>query len=256
MNTLWIILISLLVLAAIGYVVFGGNSTTQTASTASESYSLEISNFAFNPQNLSIKAGDSVTWTNKDSATHTITSDSGNGLNSNSLGTGETYSYTFTVPGTYPYHCKFHPGMTGTITVLEVGYNQNTIVTTIPYDSNATTTPIETSSGSGLCPDEVVPVRGFWCPKREGSCLANTVFSGWATQGSCNVTYATCYYSNTAHWYDSNRKVVPVSFYETPDRRTWDCSNGAESTPDQDLACQKAMKVACGACTGNYGDVC
>lgn len=74
-----------------------------------------ISNFAFAEKSVSIKVGDSVLWTNKDSAPHTVTGDGG--LSSGTLKTNQTYSFTFNTAGTFNYHCAFHPSMTGTVTV-------------------------------------------------------------------------------------------------------------------------------------------
>jgi plastocyanin len=67
---------------------------------------------------LVIGVNNTVTWTNNDSAHHTVTSVSGNGsIGSGDLAPGATYSYTFTTPGTYQYHCMYHSWMTGTIVV-------------------------------------------------------------------------------------------------------------------------------------------
>ena len=78
---------------------------------------ISIENFAFLPGNVTIKAGDTVTWKNNDSAPHTVTSDSGTVLQSESLGNGGTYKHMFSERGTYAYHCGLHPSMRGTITV-------------------------------------------------------------------------------------------------------------------------------------------
>jgi len=80
---------------------------------------IEISEFAFVPANLSVKTGTTVTWTNKDQITHTVTSDTGTTLSSPNLGFNQTFSMTFNTPGTYGYHCTPHPFMTGTVTVTE-----------------------------------------------------------------------------------------------------------------------------------------
>jgi len=80
-------------------------------------YDVNIMNFAFSPQTLTITQGGTVIWTNSDSATHAIISDSGSEINSGNLATGISYSHTFTTPGTYTYHCSIHPSMTGTIIV-------------------------------------------------------------------------------------------------------------------------------------------
>ena len=78
-----------------------------------------IQNFAFAPAALVVKVGTTVTWTNRDTDAHTVTSQGGNGgpLASAALSTGQSYSYTFTKPGTYSYLCTIHPFMTATVTV-------------------------------------------------------------------------------------------------------------------------------------------
>ena len=75
-----------------------------------------IDNFTFNPQNLTVKAGTTVTWTNKDDIPHAIAA-VGKQFKSKALDTGDAYSFTFTTPGTYQYFCSLHPHMTGTIVV-------------------------------------------------------------------------------------------------------------------------------------------
>jgi amicyanin len=75
-----------------------------------------IDNFTFNPQNLTVKAGTTVTWTNKDDIPHTIAAVSKQ-FKSKALDTGDAYSFTFTTPGAYEYFCSLHPHMTGTIVV-------------------------------------------------------------------------------------------------------------------------------------------
>jgi plastocyanin len=75
-----------------------------------------IQNFAFNPPTLSASVGTEVTWTNQDSTDHTVTFDSG-GASSDNLAQGATYKQTFSSAGSFTYHCKIHPTMTGTVTV-------------------------------------------------------------------------------------------------------------------------------------------
>ena len=75
---------------------------------------VEISGFAFKPQEITIKVGETVTWTNQDSALHTVT---GEGWDSGDMGRGDTYSRTFTAKGTYNYDCTYHPYMTGKVIV-------------------------------------------------------------------------------------------------------------------------------------------
>jgi amicyanin len=75
-----------------------------------------IDNFTFNPQTLTVKAGATVTWTNKDDIPHAIAAVNRE-FKSKALDTGDAYSFTFTTPGTYAYFCSLHPHMTGTIVV-------------------------------------------------------------------------------------------------------------------------------------------
>ena len=78
---------------------------------------IDINGFAFNPSPLTIPKGATVIWTNMDSAPHTIVSDFGDELNSDSISKGKTYAHTFSTPGTYDYHCGIHPSMKGKIVV-------------------------------------------------------------------------------------------------------------------------------------------
>jgi plastocyanin len=86
----------------------------QPAQPVTASNMVTIKNFAFSPASLTIKAGTTVTWTNQDSASHTISSAS---FSSGNLATGDKFQFTFTNPGTYAYSCGIHPSMQGTITV-------------------------------------------------------------------------------------------------------------------------------------------
>jgi amicyanin len=86
------------------------------ATRAGTGHLVEIEGFAFAPQTLTIRAGDTVTWTNLDDVEHTATSTSG-AFDSGLLAQGESYTVTFTEPGTYDYLCTPHPMMTGRIVV-------------------------------------------------------------------------------------------------------------------------------------------
>ena len=78
---------------------------------------IAIKNFAFSPVILTIKTGTTVTWMNQNGAVHQIVSDSGTPFTSDSLASGASYQFTFIQPGTYTYHCTYHPTMKGTIIV-------------------------------------------------------------------------------------------------------------------------------------------
>ena len=83
----------------------------QTAASA-----VAIDNFTFGPQKLTIKAGTTITWMNKDDIPHTVTSKTAL-FRSKALDTDDKFSFTFATPGTYAYFCSLHPMMTGTIVV-------------------------------------------------------------------------------------------------------------------------------------------
>jgi plastocyanin len=86
------------------------------AAVAGEEFAAEIKDFAFNPGTIEIPAGTTVTWTNQDTAPHTV-SQSGGGFESGKLDQGMTFSFTFDTPGTYEYFCQYHANMKGTIVV-------------------------------------------------------------------------------------------------------------------------------------------
>lgn len=75
-----------------------------------------IVDFAFDPAELTVAAGTTVTWANADSVPHTATAEDGS-FDTSTIDGGASASHTFATPGTYPYICAFHPNMTGTITV-------------------------------------------------------------------------------------------------------------------------------------------
>ena len=75
----------------------------------------EIKGFAF-PAGISVAAGEAVTWTNADSAPHTVTFQDGS-CDSGSIPAGGSLTVTYTTAGTYPIVCKIHPTMTGSIEV-------------------------------------------------------------------------------------------------------------------------------------------
>jgi plastocyanin len=71
---------------------------------------------AYNPGDLTIAVGTTVTWTNADVVSHTSTSDA-TGWNSGVIAPGGQFSFGFPAAGTFSYHCAIHPGMVGTVVV-------------------------------------------------------------------------------------------------------------------------------------------
>ncbi len=79
-----------------------------------------IDNFTFNPQRITVQAGSTVTWTNKDDIPHAVVA-SDRAFRSKVLDTDDSYAFTFTTPGIYEYFCSLHPHMTGTVVVESAG---------------------------------------------------------------------------------------------------------------------------------------
>jgi len=77
---------------------------------------IEIKDFAFNPQDITVKKGDKITWINRDSVIHTATSYD-NVFDSGNLSEGKSFSYVFSEAGNFEYFCKPHPYMKGKIVV-------------------------------------------------------------------------------------------------------------------------------------------
>jgi plastocyanin len=77
---------------------------------------VKIDNFTFNPQQITVKAGDTVIWVNHDDIPHAVVSQT-QAFRSKALDTDDKFSFTFAILGTYPYFCALHPHMTGTIVV-------------------------------------------------------------------------------------------------------------------------------------------
>lgn len=77
---------------------------------------VEIDNFMFSPERLTVPAGTVVTWVNHDDIPHSVASKTRT-FKSKVMDTDESYSFTFSTPGEYTYFCSLHPHMTGTIVV-------------------------------------------------------------------------------------------------------------------------------------------
>ncbi len=89
--------------------------------TAQQEVTMDIKDFDFEKPNIKIKTGTKVTWTNVDGARHNVIIDGegAEGLGSELLAKGESYSFTFDEPGMTNYLCEPHPYMKGMINVVE-----------------------------------------------------------------------------------------------------------------------------------------
>jgi plastocyanin len=94
----------------------GSPSVTANDQASAEHAQVNIDNFSFGPQTVTVPVGATVTWTNRDDIPHTVVSTDGV-FKSKVQDTDEKFSYTFTKAGTYPYFCSVHPKMTGKIVV-------------------------------------------------------------------------------------------------------------------------------------------
>jgi plastocyanin len=88
---------------------------SHTPAARSEDLAVMIDNFTFEPAQVTIKVGTTVTWKNRDDIPHTVVS--AGKFRSKTLDTDDSYSFTFTSPGDYNYFCSLHPHMTGMIKV-------------------------------------------------------------------------------------------------------------------------------------------
>ena len=84
---------------------------------AAKENKIEIKDFAFNPQTITVKSGEKITWVNRDEEPHTVVSVEKQFKKSMALDTDQEFTVTAGAPGTYTYFCSVHPKMTGTIIV-------------------------------------------------------------------------------------------------------------------------------------------
>ncbi len=114
----WLLILLLLVpifAGCTGDTTTDDSNGTSASAPAAPANAVDIT-MEFTPSSLTVSVGETVTWTNKHSMTHTATSDNGS-FDSGNLAPGETFSFTFETAGTYTYKCNVHPSMTGTIIV-------------------------------------------------------------------------------------------------------------------------------------------
>ena len=104
------------VIAAAAILLAACGSTASSNPPAAAGNGVSLANFAFAPATLTVKAGTAVTWTNKDTTTHTVTADDGS-FDSGHLSGSATFTFTFAKAGTFTYHCAIHSSMTATVTV-------------------------------------------------------------------------------------------------------------------------------------------
>jgi len=102
------------VLASLGALF---TAAVQAADSAPAPVQVNIFNYKFDAETITVPVGTTVTWTNKDEIPHTVASADKSFKDSPGLDTGDSYSYTFTKAGTYSYYCTLHPFMKGKVVV-------------------------------------------------------------------------------------------------------------------------------------------
>lgn len=113
--------------------------------TASGTVSVAILDFLFEPQDITVGVGDTVSWTNEGEKKHDV---DGDGFESETLETGESYSFTFSDSGTFDYICGIHPKMKATVTVAGTPSDPDPPAGEEPKEGDAGTTDSGTGSGS------------------------------------------------------------------------------------------------------------
>jgi len=104
---------------ALAVILLGAPRAVAAQAAPAAAAEVEIDQFAFVPQRITVKAGTTVTWINDDDTPHTVASSS-KLFKSKALDTEDKFSFTFTTPGTYAYFCSLHPHMTGVVVVEAV----------------------------------------------------------------------------------------------------------------------------------------
>ncbi|MFC0543642.1 cupredoxin domain-containing protein [Kutzneria chonburiensis] len=129
-------------------------------SAESSAIAVDIKSYTFTPASLTVSVGDTVTWTNEDTAPHTVTvSDGPEKFASPTLQQGQKFSYTFTKAGSYSYYCAVHPDMKASVTVQGSTPPPTTTTaptTTAPPTTTTTMTMPTSTPGSGCAVKEAL----------------------------------------------------------------------------------------------------
>lgn len=140
MKPIRIALIGLLLTVGLALTPVAAPTHAQSAPTV-----VTIQNFAFSPATVTVPAGTTIVWSNKDSTDHTSTSDTGV-WDAGDIPPGtSSRGILFSTPGTYPYHCNIHPNMMGTVIVTGTAPGA-TATATLPPPPTGVATAVPTST--------------------------------------------------------------------------------------------------------------
>ena len=116
-----LIYLSLIILSSATFFIYSCSSKSGVAPVVQPptpvANAVSIKNFAFSPASITVKAGTTVTWTNSDTAPHTVT-DLNQAFDSGNIASGKTYKFKFATAGTYTYHCLIHSMMANATVVV------------------------------------------------------------------------------------------------------------------------------------------
>ena len=112
----WCVLLGVVAVAIVG-AALAAQKARASAAAPERTAEVKIDNFSFSPQTLTVAPGTTVKWTNRDDIPHTVVSDDKVTFKSKVLDTDESFSFTFTKPGTFDYFCSIHPKMTAKVVV-------------------------------------------------------------------------------------------------------------------------------------------
>ena len=111
-----LLLVALSVLALLVFVPTVGAQDGVQAVPVQDARSVDIGDNFFDPPDVAIEPGSTITWTNRGAVPHTVTADDGS-FDSGRLNPGDSYTVAFGGQGTVTYHCEIHPEMRGSVTV-------------------------------------------------------------------------------------------------------------------------------------------
>jgi|SRR5687768_9535539 plastocyanin len=107
----------LVTLAAALILIFGAAVSLTAASSKSKTHTVNMENMKFDPAELTVKAGDTIVWVNKDLVPHTATSAAKGLFDSGFMEAGQSWKYKVKGKGDVAYICTFHPTMKGLLRV-------------------------------------------------------------------------------------------------------------------------------------------
>ena len=125
-----------------------------TAPAQAAAQAVMMEGYAYSPSTLTVRVGDTVTWTNHDQAPHdVVTTSAPVAIRSSMLSHGQSWSYTFTTAGTYSYYCSVHPDMRAQI-----------VVQPAPAPASPTTTRPKTTRSSSAAAAHAAPMPSMSTP--------------------------------------------------------------------------------------------